>query len=99
MPGVCPPRFAGREREFAALAEALADPPAVVMVDGEAGIGKSRLVGEFLSSPGGKELTALVACCPPFRQPQTLCPLADALRQPVPEWVAGLGLCPPARAR
>lgn len=94
VPGVCPPRFMGREREFAALAEVLTGSPAVVLVEGEAGIGKSRLVAEVLGSPAGQEVTALVACCPPFRQPQTLGPLADALRQSVPEGLAGLRLSP-----
>ncbi|MDQ3320017.1 MAG: hypothetical protein M3515_07240, partial [Actinomycetota bacterium] len=32
----------GRERELALLLEALDDPPAVILVEGEAGIGKSR---------------------------------------------------------
>jgi hypothetical protein len=41
----------GRERELGLLVEALADPPALVLVEGEAGIGKSRLVHEALSRP------------------------------------------------
>jgi hypothetical protein len=81
----------------------------VVLIEGEAGIGKSRLVQEYLASAEGG---ALVACCPPFGRPHTLGPVADAfhqatdgvrglglsglagaLRSLFPEWVAGL---PPA---
>src|SRR5487761_1732314 len=75
------PGFVGRDRELAAFTQALAKGPSVILVEGEAGIGKSRLVREFLASPAGKARGALVACCPPFRQPCTLGPVADALRQ------------------
>jgi DNA-binding CsgD family transcriptional regulator len=75
------PGFTGRDRELAALALALADKPAVVIVEGEAGIGKSRLIGEYLATPQGTRQNAVLATCPPFRQPHTLGPLADALRQ------------------
>src|SRR5487761_1471631 len=88
-----PPGFAGRQRELAALAGALDCPPAVVLVEGEAGVGKSRLVREFLAFPAAKTGRSLVACCPPFRQPCTLGPVADALRQAAGD-VAGLRLSP-----
>jgi DNA-binding CsgD family transcriptional regulator/tetratricopeptide (TPR) repeat protein len=42
------PRFVGREAELLRLTDALADLPALVLVEGEAGIGKSRLVREAL---------------------------------------------------
>ncbi|MEH0981389.1 ATP-binding protein [Micromonospora sp. CPCC 205556] len=48
------PRFVGRDREVAALGGALGQPPAVVLIDGEAGIGKTRLLREFLASPAGR---------------------------------------------
>ncbi|HEU5418759.1 MAG TPA: AAA family ATPase [Streptosporangiaceae bacterium] len=75
------PAFVGRERELTALKQALAGPPSVVLVEGEAGIGKSRLVQELLAAPAGSRLPALLVRCPPFRQPHTLGPVADALRQ------------------
>lgn len=79
--GVSPPRFVGRERELDAVAAGLARPPAIVLLEGEAGIGKSRLVREFLDTEQGQQTRALVAICPPFRQPHTLGPLVDALRR------------------
>jgi DNA-binding CsgD family transcriptional regulator len=65
----------------AALAQALAAPPSVVLIEGEAGIGKTRLVREFLASSTGKRGKTLVMLCPPLRQPLTLGPVVDALRQ------------------
>jgi DNA-binding CsgD family transcriptional regulator len=85
------PEFTGRDEELAALARALAAPGAVVLVEGELGIGKSRLVSEYLASEAGRLARPVVACCPPFRQPQTLGPVAEALRLAVAD-AAGLGL-------
>jgi DNA-binding CsgD family transcriptional regulator len=85
------PGLIGRERELAELTGALASSPTVVLVEGEAGIGKSRLLREYLASPAARGHPALVACCPPFRQPQTLGPLTDALRRAA-DGVTGLPL-------
>ena len=99
------PAFIGRERELIDLRHALARPPAVVLVEGEAGIGKTRLLQEVLAGS-----RALVATCPPLREPFTLGPLIDAVRNAelgslrlspltgalrpfLPEWAAEL---PPA---
>jgi DNA-binding CsgD family transcriptional regulator len=71
----------GREREVAALGQALSQPPAVVLVEAEPGAGKSRLIQEFLASPGGRRHRLLVAVCPPFREALTLGPIVDAVRQ------------------
>jgi DNA-binding CsgD family transcriptional regulator len=76
-----PPGFVGREREMAALDGALAGPSAVVLIEGEAGVGKTRLVREFLAAAEGHRAGVLVACCPPFRQPHTLGPVVDAVRE------------------
>jgi hypothetical protein len=46
------PRFVGRAVELRRLTDALTRPPAAVLVEGEAGIGKSRLVQEALDEPG-----------------------------------------------
>jgi predicted ATPase len=86
------PGFVGRSRELAALTGALAGSPAVVLIEGEAGIGKSRLVREYLASPGGRARTVLLVTCPPFRQPHTLGPVAAAIRQAASDGARGLGL-------
>lgn len=54
-------------------------PAALVLVEGEAGIGKTRLITEFLAT-GGSRGRVLVAICPPFRKPHTLGPIVDAIR-------------------
>jgi DNA-binding CsgD family transcriptional regulator/tetratricopeptide (TPR) repeat protein len=92
------PRFVGRDDELRCVTEALGRFPAVVLVQGEAGIGKSRLVREALA-PAGAQGGAdgsrwLIAVCPPFREGLTLGPIVDAARQAVPRGVdlGGLGL-------
>ena len=91
------PRFVGRESELAQLVRALAAPPALVLVKGGAGSGKSRLVREApaaLRTPTPAAAAAaetdpsaapaagpLIAVCPPFREPLTLGPIVDAARQ------------------
>lgn len=84
-------RFVGRERELTAVHEALTGGSAtVVAIEGEAGVGKTRLVREVLAGlPAGAGV--LEAACPPFRVPFTLGPVVDALRASAPR-VGGLRL-------
>jgi DNA-binding CsgD family transcriptional regulator/tetratricopeptide (TPR) repeat protein len=84
------PGFVGRRSQLAVLARALGNPPAVVLIDGEAGIGKSRLLAEYLTSEANLG-RVLVARCPPIRQPQTLGAVSDVLSQ-VGREVPGLRL-------
>lgn len=84
------PRLVGRERETAALETALGQ-PAVVLVEGEAGIGKTRLVREFLATRTGHRGRTLVGACPELRVPYTLGAVVDAVRDGVRD-IAGLGL-------
>jgi DNA-binding CsgD family transcriptional regulator/tetratricopeptide (TPR) repeat protein len=79
-PGISAPAFVGRSWHLGALEQALARPPAVVLIEGEAGIGKTRLVQELLASPRMLAHRALVGVCPPFREPATLAPVVEALR-------------------
>nr|MDT0656963.1 AAA family ATPase [Micromonospora sp. DSM 115978] len=79
-PSIAAPRFVGRTTEMAALAEALARPPAVVLLEGEAGIGKSRLVREVLGPAPTTGPSILIARCPPLRESLTLAPIVDAVR-------------------
>jgi DNA-binding CsgD family transcriptional regulator/tetratricopeptide (TPR) repeat protein len=95
---VSAPRFVGRDDELRCVTEALGRFPAVVLVQGEAGIGKSRLVREALAVVGAQggagDSRWLIAVCPPFREGLTLGPIVDAARQAVPRGadLGGLGL-------
>lgn len=88
---VRPAGLIGRERELAELTRVLAQPGSVALIEGEAGIGKSALLRAYFASPAGRERRPLTARCPPFRQPQTLAPVTDALRTAT-DGVAGLPL-------
>ncbi|WP_377271703.1 ATP-binding protein [Peterkaempfera sp. SMS 1(5)a] len=76
-PDLAVPRMVGRDRDLSLLDRALDERPGLVVVAGEAGIGKTRLLQELLRRRGE---TALVAVCPPFREPYTLGPIVDAVR-------------------
>lgn len=92
-PGLSAPRMVGRTDELRRLTEVLTRPSALVLIEGEAGIGKSRLVQEALNQPEIVARDPLVAICPPFRQALTLGPIVDAAREARPG-VAGLTLTP-----
>jgi DNA-binding CsgD family transcriptional regulator/tetratricopeptide (TPR) repeat protein len=75
------PVLIGRERERtrleAGLRSAVAGPPVTMLVAGEAGVGKTRLVAEFAASVAG-EVTVLAGGCLDERVPYA--PVADCLR-------------------
>jgi DNA-binding CsgD family transcriptional regulator len=75
------PRLVGRASELERLTATLARPPALALVEGEAGIGKSRLVHEALLRLGPDDRRTWTAVCPPFRDALTLGPIVDAARQ------------------
>jgi DNA-binding CsgD family transcriptional regulator/tetratricopeptide (TPR) repeat protein len=91
LPRVNAPRFVGRDAELRRLIEAFAREPALVLIEGEAGIGKSRLIREVFAAPAMRRHRPLVAACPPFREALTLAPVVDAIRQARTS-VAGLRL-------
>ncbi|SDT82876.1 regulatory protein, luxR family [Streptomyces sp. TLI_053] len=79
--------FVGRAGELARLTDALARPPAVLLVEGEAGSGKSRLVAEAVRALGGTSggdtaprRPVLLGRCHPLREPEPFGPVVDALR-------------------
>jgi DNA-binding CsgD family transcriptional regulator len=87
--------FVGRERETGLLLAAVRHPPAVVLVEGEAGIGKSRLVheaGPAIAAAGGRVLTGR---CHPLREPYPYEPVIDALRK-AGQWLPPVADLPPS---
>ncbi|MFE9611752.1 AAA family ATPase [Streptomyces sp. NPDC006012] len=75
------PRMVGRGTELERIVQALARAPATVLIEGEAGVGKSRLLQEALRVPAVRARGPLVAACPPFKEALTLQPVVDAVRQ------------------
>lgn len=76
---VIAPRLIGRSAELELLVSALASPPSVVVLEGEAGIGKTRLLAEVLprfEAPGRR---LVFGSCRPIRDPFPLGPVVDAL--------------------
>jgi ATP/maltotriose-dependent transcriptional regulator MalT len=78
---VVSPTLVGRADEFERLVGALSDPPAVVVIEGEAGIGKTRLVRELSARPERGGRPVVVGCCQHVREPFPLGPLIEALRK------------------
>ncbi|WP_441247739.1 helix-turn-helix transcriptional regulator [Kitasatospora sp. McL0602] len=72
--------FAGRDRELQTLLGAARLRPAVVLVEGEAGIGKSRLVAEAATVLRADGIRVVTGGCHPLREPLPYGPVTDALR-------------------
>jgi DNA-binding CsgD family transcriptional regulator len=75
----------GRADELARVAGALSVPPAVVVVEGEAGIGKTRLVNEISTHPDLADQRVASGWCRRIREPFPLGPVIDAVRGLGPE--------------
>ncbi|WP_167536420.1 ATP-binding protein [Streptomyces ficellus] len=77
--------FAGRAEELRTLLAAVSDArPAVVRIEGEAGIGKSRLVAEASAVWEARGLRVMTGACHPLREPLAYGPVIDALRRVKP---------------
>ncbi|MDT8911959.1 AAA family ATPase [Amycolatopsis sp. PS_44_ISF1] len=63
------PVLIGRVGELAALSSAVARPPSVIMVEGEAGVGKTRLTAELLAGPAVAGRRVLAGGCQHLREP------------------------------
>lgn len=74
-----PPTLVGRADALAVVTGAADAPPALVVVEGEAGIGKSRLLAEALAARPDR--TALMLACPPLRDPFPLGPVITGLHR------------------
>ncbi|MDH2393290.1 AAA family ATPase [Streptomyces sp. HNM0663] len=72
--------FVGRGSELRTLLDAVRTGPAVVFIEGEPGIGKSRLVGEAALRLQGDKILVLRGSCLPLREPLPFEPVIEALR-------------------
>lgn len=79
--GVLSPVLIGRETERELLAAATARAPAVAIVEGEAGVGKTRLIEELVIQEAAHQRTAVVARSLPLVEPFPLGAVLDAARQ------------------
>jgi DNA-binding CsgD family transcriptional regulator/tetratricopeptide (TPR) repeat protein len=79
------PVLVGRMRELELLLEAVARPPALVVVEGEAGVGKTRLVEELLARPELADRARYVGHCEQLSEPFPLGPVVEALRRAAPD--------------
>ncbi|WP_336212321.1 helix-turn-helix transcriptional regulator [Nonomuraea sp. LPB2021202275-12-8] len=77
---VVSPVLVGRDGELGRMIGALAVPPSVVVIEGEGGIGKSRLVTELLARPEVAGRRILSGGCSQIREPFPLGPVVEALR-------------------
>jgi predicted ATPase len=78
---VVSPIMVGRGDELAAAVAAARRPPAVIVVEGEAGVGKSRLVTELLEHPDLSGRRHLVGRCHQIREPFPLGVIVEAVRR------------------
>jgi DNA-binding CsgD family transcriptional regulator len=77
---VVSPVLIGRAAELERLVAAAVAAPSVTVVEGEAGIGKSRLVAELAARPELAGLRLLKGGCGQVREPFPLGPIVEALR-------------------
>jgi predicted ATPase len=81
MRQVVSPQMVGRDAELDRILRVVEEPPAVVVVAGEAGVGKTRLVEELLARPALSRSHHLVGRCQRIRESFPLGPLVEALRR------------------
>lgn len=74
------PALVGRDGELARVVRAVLATPAVVVVEGESGVGKTRLVEELLGHAGLTGWRKLVGGCRPIREPFPLGAVIEAVR-------------------
>ncbi|GAA3254354.1 ATP-binding protein [Nonomuraea helvata] len=82
MASAASPALIGRDAQLRLLNGAITEPPSVTQVQGEAGIGKTRLVRAAIDPlrERGGERTVLLGHCHQIREPLPYGPVFDALR-------------------
>lgn len=73
------PRLVARHKELSELMAVVMDPPAVAVVEGEAGVGKTRLVEALLGQPELRSTAVLMGACHPAEDPYPLGAIVEAL--------------------
>src|SRR5512132_3760601 len=71
--------FVGREGELSRLQSALAERARLVLVVGDAGIGKTRFVSEGLAQTAASGMSVISGGCLPLAEKLPLLPVADAI--------------------
>ncbi|MET7539596.1 AAA family ATPase [Streptomyces sp. NPDC005507] len=71
--------FVGRDAAFADVTQALGSGRSLVLIEGEPGIGKTRLLNEALRAFADNSV--LLAPCPPVGEPFPLGPIVDGVRR------------------
>ncbi len=93
--------FVGREREWTQLSgvlqQALDGRGWVVLLAGEPGIGKTRLLEELASLATARGARVLMGCCYEMEQNMAYAPVVEALRPLLSAMSAGPPPCPPAQ--
>src|SRR5688572_587579 len=74
------PVLVGREAEIQAVLTGLTDPPRLLFIRGDAGMGKTRLCKSILEDPALRGHRLLQGQCHPLREPFPFGPLIEALR-------------------
>ncbi|MBB4701032.1 helix-turn-helix transcriptional regulator [Sphaerisporangium siamense] len=80
MSSVPSPALVGRASELRTVIDVITRPPAVVLVEGEAGIGKTRLVRAALGHVPPGDRAVLLGYCHQIREPFPYGPVFEALR-------------------
>lgn len=75
------PTLIGRGDALDRLVAAIRSSPGVVVIEGESGVGKSRLLVDALAHPDLSDRRLLVGSCRRIREPFPLGPIVEALRE------------------
>src|SRR5215470_14134690 len=73
--------YVGRDRELSRLQDALSGGARLVLVVGDAGVGKTRFTGEGMARAAAAGMVMLRGECLPLAGSLPLLPVADALRE------------------